>query len=142
MTGRLTAGALVLLAVAGCTSAPSPPRAAAPATAGSPAPDCPAAGLPSLLVIGGPGLFDAELQRYDLCTATGTRVGELRRYSAISAAGGHVAVANAAAGPLLLVRSAGRPNGSGELALLRVEDQRLQPLPPFAGGVVGGAAWP
>lgn len=60
---------------------------------------CPAEGLPPLLLAGGKDSLNAELRQYDLCNAAGTRIGELGRYSALSAVGEHVAVANAAAGP-------------------------------------------
>jgi hypothetical protein len=76
-----------------------------------------------LLVVGGVDLFDAELQRYDLCDGSRVRVGDLRRYSALSAAGGHVVVANAVTGP-------------DRISLLKGED-----LAPLGGlGMVGGVS--
>lgn len=89
----------VVLAASGCSQQGRAPAAERPAPSESPAEnpaDCPAAGLPRVLLAGGPDLFDAALQSYDLCRASGTPVGNLRRYSALAAAGGHAVVANAA----------------------------------------------
>ena len=96
----------VLSAVASCSGSgpqaqvePASPVATAPSAEPTGAADCPLAGESSTLLIAGQDALNASLFRFDLCSGRSEQVGDLSRYSDISAAGSRVVVSNAASGP-------------------------------------------
>ena len=93
-------------AVASCSGSgpqarvePATPAATTPGALPTGAADCPLAGQSATLLIAGQNVLDASLFRYDLCSGRSERVGDVSRYSDISAAGSRVVVSNAASGP-------------------------------------------